>query len=142
MLLMSIPFHPFVYVDFRRLISILKITNLNLALRILKNNKSNIYSNLRDKRKSSCIIHATFTIIWKQCDYVFNASTESVDVEKSFLHYSNVRSSPYRHTVQFNCNCDYLASDWWVVVYESFTDETVSLFEWFSLILLFNGASC
>lgn len=89
----AVPYHPLIRKNITSVVNQLRLKDIKIVPKILISNRHNFYSNTKDKRDSSCIINASFTVTCNMCEFKFTARTGCLDVERTFLHLKNNRSS-------------------------------------------------
>lgn len=95
---LAVPYHPNLISSIRSLLNILKIKNISIAPRIQIKNRSHIYTNMKDKRKLSGTVNASFKINCCNCDFEWTCKTRNLDVSRTALHHLNNKFSlPFKH---------------------------------------------
>lgn len=95
---LSVPYHPSMVETVRHLLRKLKIRNIMIAPCASMKNRSHVWTNVKDKRKLSGTINASFDIKCKKCNYKWKCKTRNLDVERTALHHMrNEFSLPFKH---------------------------------------------
>lgn len=99
----AVPYLRSIHDSLKSVLAELHLYAIKMAPKILVSNRFNFYSNTKDKRDLANIKNASFKVKCETgvCNYEFYAATQSLDVERTFLHITrNESSSPYLHLKQ------------------------------------------
>lgn len=93
---LTVPHHPNLTSAVKSLANKLGIKNVKIAKQMSTRNRSHTYANVKDKRKLSDIVNASFKIKCSYCSFVCECKTNNLDVSRTASHYLNNKFSiPY-----------------------------------------------
>lgn len=94
----SAPYNPNLFAKIRFLLRELRISNVTLAPRMIISNRSHVLANMKDKRRLSGIVNASFEIKCLDCKFSWKGKTDNLDVRRTADHFLNNKfSKPYAH---------------------------------------------